>query len=95
MPQKMYPQWQQTWENRADEIDQHIVDCCATPNAKLTDVTDKVRTKVNGYLQTEGQTPLERNDPALGTDFQSKVQERVQFLQREGRIKKENAPKTS
>ncbi len=89
MPQKMYPQWQQAWDSRADEIDQHIVDCCSKANVKLSDVTDKVGTKLNSYLTQDGQ-----NDPNLGNnaEFQQKVQERVDALQRSGKIKKEFAP---
>lgn len=89
MPQKMYPQWQQAWDSRADEIDQHIVDCCSKPNQKLGDVTSKIGTKLNNYLQQEG-----ANDPNLANnaEFQQKVQERIDALQRSGRIKPEFTP---
>jgi hypothetical protein len=88
-----YPEWMKAWNAKIAELDHELIDYVGETSAQTVDALEEIVHKVvawwdRQHMSAEARSEYEREKASERAAIRARVENRVEFLEKEGRIRR-------
>lgn len=89
-----YPEWMKAWNSKVAELDQQLISYVGETSAQTVDALEEIVHKVTAWwdrqhMSAEARAEYEHEKAAEREAILARVSNRVEFLEKEGKIRRE------